>query len=187
MESTQPAIPDKTAHDGSVLLRHPRLVVLLRARTRQFDTGNLAEIEHGLVHGRRIVIAILATKRKQQRPTNRFDVLENKRAASMGHRQAFRPFSWNIGHHKAVHEVAGGLTAASMFAEVDLEIATQQSFPSENVLIVHRTADRFAHFASTWALPRKVLFSYITRQPVDGGGADRVCDRLDRMSCDAIP
>lgn len=55
------------------------------------------------VHESRIVIAIQATKRKRQGSTNLFDVLENERAASIWHRQAFRPSSGNVGHHEDVH------------------------------------------------------------------------------------
>jgi hypothetical protein len=148
----------------------------LYARER-VDTGCLAEIKHGLVHKRRIVIAIQATKRKRQGSTNLFDVLKNERAASIWHRQAFRPSSGNVGHHEAVHEVSVDLGAAAMFDEVDFEIAGQRILPVREGSDRHRTADRIAHSASASALPRKGLFPHVTQQPVNGGGACRISGR----------
>ncbi len=170
--SLEATVADQPANDGTILLLHPRLVVLpIGTRTRHLEALRPAPGDHRVIHEGADVVEINASERERKQLLRGSQRFQHERTCPHHHRHALGPARGDIGQHQRLDE-GPGRADAGMRHEVDLDEARRRIAPVGEGSDRHRPPHRRTEAGPPPASLR-CRDPRLRQQPVDRRRADR--------------
>src|ERR1019366_6710681 len=172
LTAAQAAIADQPPHDGTVLLFHPGLVVLLVGpRARLLEAMPLTVVEDALAHEGAVVIRVHAEHREGQNSRHLVEGFDNQHLFAHPHGYAFGPAAGDVRQREGVDELTFGLHAATVLDHVDLEVTGRRIAPVGEGAHRDAASNRRAYALAALALPVDVP-ARSCQYAIDGRRAD---------------
>src|SRR6266849_3220798 len=142
-------VANEPPHDGTVLLLHPRLVVLVVwARARVLDAVVLVPSDHRLVKELAPVVTVEAEQFERQLSAHLRYRLHDERRFADGERNALGPAAGDVRQGERVDEAAGR-ALSSVRDEIDLQVSRRRLLPVPKSAHRHTAPKRRGRDTST--------------------------------------
>src|ERR1700735_3608032 len=128
-ETFEAPVPQQLAHDGSIFLFDPRLVVLaIWARTGKFDPTTEAVFDQPVVHKLGSVVDVQRLQGKRQSGADALKCFDHQASLADDYGGGLSPSTGNIGQHETIH-VAAPVDRATMSNQIHLHAARTGIIP----------------------------------------------------------